>query len=303
MHKLNINRPSRQLLVNWHECVWCPQVRHHHSGSRRQDNRGLGLAGIQFNIFQGVFADPITTKRPNKMNSHSRNHARSGGFTLIELLVVIAIIGILAAMLLPAIAKVKQKALESRAKTEAGDLAQAINKFESDYSRMPSWSALRTLANGNDYTFGGSLVGGNNNSEIVAILMAKEKFPNGSASVNAGNVINTKVTQYLNPKMANDAASGGLGTDGIYRDPWGNPYVISIDLNMDDKCFDTFYSKDAVSVNGSAGFDGLVRLGAGPNDWVYSGSVMVWSAGADGKISNTVKANVAPNKDNICSWK
>ncbi len=150
------------------------------------------------------------------------------------------------------------------------------------------------------------------NAEVIAILMDITTYPNnGAPTINTNHVKNPQQTHFLNAKSSgyNPAAGGlplgGLGTDLVYRDPWGNPYVISMDLSYDEQCQDAFYCQWAVShQSGTTGWNGLVSSGIAGNrdDFKYRGTVMVWSAGPDGKIDPTAPANQSANKDNVLSW-
>ena len=241
-------------------------------------------------------------------------------FTLVELLLVIVIIAVLAAMVLPTLSG-RGPALKAKARTEEADIINAINAFEADYGRFPISTNEQIAAGTNDFTTGmmagfgtGPKYSYDNNSNVIAILMDLQYFPNGDPTVNLHHAMNPRQTKYLNARLSGyDPRTGGKpfsGVDntGIYRDPWGNPYVITMDVNEDGQCNDLLYSLRAVSQNlpgstNTVGYNGLsnTNITTAPDDFQYHGKVMVWSAGPDGQFY-TSPANVGANKDNVVSW-
>jgi prepilin-type N-terminal cleavage/methylation domain-containing protein len=244
-------------------------------------------------------------------------------FTIVELLVVIAIIGILAAMLLPVLSRAKIAAQKKQAAVEISQIVGAIQQYDSVYGRFPVTANDQTLAGTNDFTCGGTAyaadgvtqlwtMGSTNNWEVIAILMDITTYSNGLQTVNYKHVKNPQQTIFLNAKQVSDPTLPGVGPDLVYRDPWGNPYIISMDLNYDEQCHDTYYCQQLVSQNppgsptSQTGFNGLFNpdLNGQTDNYLYHGKVMVWSAGPDRKIDllPPARADQGFNKDNVLSW-
>jgi hypothetical protein len=154
-----------------------------------------------------------------------------------------------------------------------------------------------------------------NNSEVMAILMDHLASPDNTQTVNgmvngnpAPHAKNPQQTKFFEGHQVSGTTSPGIGDDDVYRDPWGDPYIITLDMNADSRCRDGFYRKQKVSqqnVGSPLGFVGLNNIvdANGNNDnYEVPVTIMIWSLGPDGQADPTLPATSGVNKDNILSW-
>ena len=141
------------------------------------------------------------------MNQQSR------GFTLVELLVVIAIIGILVALLVPAVQAVRAAARRVDSTNRLRQLTLATHNFEDSYKKFPP--SITTIE-GEKFRRGSIF------THILPFLEEQNVLDNSSLGGGFGQgellgLYRAKVNFYINPC---DFTEGNTGL--IYHSPWGN---------------------------------------------------------------------------------
>lgn len=144
---------------------------------------------------------------------HMSHHTRLCAFTLIELLVVIAIIGILMALLFPAVSGALNAAKKAQAKNDVTQIATAVIAFETEYGRLP-----------------GTGIDSVSGPLLMALVASND-------AVNPRRIVFIETQPWKKGK-------GGID-GGTWKDPWKNDYYISMDDNYDNQI--------SVSTNGATG--------------------------------------------------
>lgn len=146
-----------------------------------------------------------------------KSRSRTDAFTLVELLVVIAIIGMLLAIVLPALGSVMGSGRKSACKAEIQQLETALQVYESDYRDFPPSTILEIGVREDNKVNSG-------NEALVACLSSIGKVTPYYEFVE-DRLINSD--NDVSPVSLQQLTGSSFRTKVLWElaDPWENPYI------------------------------------------------------------------------------
>jgi prepilin-type N-terminal cleavage/methylation domain-containing protein/prepilin-type processing-associated H-X9-DG protein len=164
-----------------------------------------------------------------------RSGARRGGLTLIELVVAISVIGLLVALLLPAVQQVRESARRTTCTNHLRQLGLALLNYESAHGVFPpgsimsesstsdmsgwGWAAMllpfveqASLAGEIDFRFA---TGSERNRSVISQGFGLFRCPSDPAPLQFQLTINRQPLAFATGNYAGSSGSRGLGTPGV----------------------------------------------------------------------------------------